>query len=180
MSDSLQPHGLQHTKLPCPSLSPGVCSKSCPFSQWYIRPSHPLSPPSPPAFNLSQYESFPKNRHFASGGQNIGASAAVLPMNIQGWFPLGLTGLSSLKSKGLSREEIRKETRKYFQTRKYESQPYQNQVRPQSSIGLVRCWEGHLEHWVPILENKEQGVYQIKDLSFALKNLKTKSKVNLE
>ena len=74
-----------------------------------IQLSHPLSPPSPPAFNLSQYESFPKSRPFASGGQNIGALAAVLPMNIQGWFPLGLTGLSSLKSKGLSRKEIRKE-----------------------------------------------------------------------
>ena len=79
-----------------------------------IQPSHPLSPPSPPAFSLSQYESFPKIRPFASGGQSIGSSAAVLPMNIQGWFPLGLTGLSSLKSKGLSREEIRKEIRKIF------------------------------------------------------------------
>ena len=70
-----------------------------------IQPSHPLSPPSPPALNLSQHQSFPMNWLFASGGQSIGASASasVLPMNSQGWFPLGLTGLLSLQSKGLSR-----------------------------------------------------------------------------
>ena len=55
MSNSLIPHVLQHTRLPCPSLCPRVCSKSCPSSQWCIQPSHPLSPPSPPAFNLSQH-----------------------------------------------------------------------------------------------------------------------------
>ena len=68
-----------------------------------IQPSHPLSPPSPPAFNLSQHQSFPMSQVFTWGGQSIGASASVLPMNIQGWFPLGLTGLMSLQSKGLSR-----------------------------------------------------------------------------
>ena len=69
-----------------------------------IQPSHPLSSPSPPTFNLSQHqESFPMSQLFASGGQIIGASASasVLPMNIQGWFPLVLTGLISLLSKGL-------------------------------------------------------------------------------
>ena len=69
-----------------------------------IQPSHPLSSPSPPTFNLSQHqESFPMSLLFASGGQIIGASASasVLPMNIQGWFPLVLTGLISLLSKGL-------------------------------------------------------------------------------
>ena len=66
-----------------------------------IQPSHPLSSPSPPAFNLSQHQSFPVSQLFISGGQSIGASASVLPMNIQDWFPLGLTGLISLKSKGL-------------------------------------------------------------------------------
>ena len=55
MSDSFRPHGLQHTRLPCPSLSPGVCSNSCPLSWWYHPPSHPLSSPSPPALNLSQH-----------------------------------------------------------------------------------------------------------------------------
>ena len=70
-----------------------------------IQPSHPLLPPSPLALNLSQHQSFPMSWFFASGGQSIGASASasVLPMNIQGWFPLRLTGLISLLSKGLSR-----------------------------------------------------------------------------
>ena len=75
--------------------------------QWVgdaIQPSHPLLPPSPPALSLSQNQSFPVSRLFISGGQSIGASASasVLPMNIQGWFPLGLTGLISLLSRGLS------------------------------------------------------------------------------
>ena len=71
-----------------------------------IQPSHPLLSPSPPAFNLSQPSgSFPVSQFFASGGQSIGAPAlvSVLPMNFQDWFPLGLTGLISLQSKGLSR-----------------------------------------------------------------------------
>ena len=71
-----------------------------------IQPSHPLSSLSPPAFNLSQHlGSFQMSQLFASGGQSIGASASasVLPKNIQGWFPLGLTGWISLQSKGFSR-----------------------------------------------------------------------------
>ena len=70
-----------------------------------IQPSHPLSSPTPPAFNLSQYQSFPMSWFFPSGGQSIGvsASASVLPVNIQDWFPLGWTSCISLQSKGLSR-----------------------------------------------------------------------------
>ena len=70
-----------------------------------IQPSHPLSPASPPAFNLSQHESFLVSWLFTSGGQSIGvsASASVLPVNIQDWFPLGGTGWISLQSKGLAR-----------------------------------------------------------------------------
>ena len=72
-----------------------------------IQPSHPLLSPSPPTFNLSQHQagSFQMSQLFPSGGQSIGvsASASVLPMNIQDWFPLGLTGLISLQSKGLLR-----------------------------------------------------------------------------
>ena len=70
-----------------------------------IQPSHPLSSPSPPAFNLSQHQGLFKSQFFASGGQSIGvsASASVLPMNIQDWFPLRLIGWISLQSKGLSR-----------------------------------------------------------------------------
>ena len=105
MSDSLRPHGLQHARLPCPSLSSGVCSNSCPLSWW----CHPTSssdvvpfsscPQSSPASGSS-----PVSRLFSSGGQSIGvsASASVLPVNIQGRFPLGLTGFISLLSKGLS------------------------------------------------------------------------------
>ena len=70
-----------------------------------IQSLHPLSPPSPPALNLPRHHSSPMSRPFTSGGQSIGvsASASVLPMNIHGWFPLGLTGLIFLLSKGLSR-----------------------------------------------------------------------------
>jgi len=70
-----------------------------------IQPSHPLLSPSPPAFNLSQHQSLQMSQFFTSGGQSFGvsASASVVPMNIQDWFPLGLTGLISLQSKGLSR-----------------------------------------------------------------------------
>ena len=102
---TLQPYGLQHTRLPRPTLSPGVCSNSCPLSWW----CHPTISSSvvpffcPQSFPASQ--SFPATQLFTSDGQSIGASASasVLPMNIQGCFPLGLTGLISLQSKGLSR-----------------------------------------------------------------------------
>ena len=103
VSDSLQPHGLQHTRLPCPSPSPGACSNSCPLSQW-CRPTISSSV-VPFSFCL---QSFPASGSFlmswlsASGGQSIGASASVLLMNLQDWFPLGLISLISLQSKGLS------------------------------------------------------------------------------
>ena len=105
MSDSLWPRGLQHAQLPCPSSTPRVCSNSCPLSQW----CHPTISSSVIPFSCLQLfpasGSFPVSQLFASGGHNTGASALapVLPMNIQGWFPLGLTGLISLQSKGLSR-----------------------------------------------------------------------------
>ena len=104
MYDSLGPRELQHTRLPCPSLSRKVCSNSCPLSQW----CHPTISSSVTPFSscLQAFpapESFPKSQLFASGGQSTGASVSVLPMNIQGWFPLGLTGLISMLSKGLSR-----------------------------------------------------------------------------
>ena len=105
MSNSLWPHGLQHTRLPCPSPSSIVCSNSCPWRQWcYPTISCSVSPFSYlQSFPASG--SFPMSCLFASGGQSIGdsASASVLPMNIQGRFPLELTGLISLQSKGLSR-----------------------------------------------------------------------------
>ena len=106
VSNSSWPHGLQHARLPCPSLSPGVCSTSCPLSSW-CRPAISSSA-APFSFHPQSFPasgSFPVNQLFPSGGTSIGApaSASVLPMNIQGWFPLGLTGLISLLSKGLPR-----------------------------------------------------------------------------
>ena len=105
MSDSLQPHGLQHARLPCPSVSPGVCSNSCPLSQWcyLINSSSATIFCCLQSFPVSG--SFPTSQLFASSGQSIGASVStsVLPINTQGWFPLGLTGLISLQSKSLSR-----------------------------------------------------------------------------
>ena len=106
MSDSLQPHGLQHARLPCSSPTPRPYSNSCPLSQW----SHPNISSSVVPFSscpqsLPASESFPMSQFFASDGQSIGvsASASVLPMNIQDWFPLRWTGWISLQSKGLSR-----------------------------------------------------------------------------
>ena len=99
---SLWPHGLQHTRLPCPSLSPGVYLDSCPLSQW----CHPTISSSVVPFSscLQSFSgSFSMSQLFTSGGQRIGASASAFPMNIQDWFPLGLTALISLKSKGLSK-----------------------------------------------------------------------------
>ena len=105
MSDSLRPHGLQHARLLCPSLSPGACSNSCPLSQW----CHPTISSSVIPFS-SCLQSFPASgsfqmsQFFVSGGQSIGVSAStsVLPMNIQDWFPLGWTGWISLLSKELN------------------------------------------------------------------------------
>ena len=105
VSDALWPHGLQHTRLPCPSPSPGVCSNSCPLSQW----CHPTILSSVASLfsclqSFPALGSFPVSQLFTLGGQSIGASASpsVLPINIQGWFPLGLTGLISLLTKRLS------------------------------------------------------------------------------
>ena len=102
MPDSLRPHGLQHARLPCPSPSPGACSL-CRWCHPTISSSVILFSPCPQSFPAS--ESFPISWLFTSGGQSIQASASaiVLPRNIQGWFPLGLTGLIFWMSKGLSR-----------------------------------------------------------------------------
>ena len=106
MFSSLWPHGLQHTRLPCPSPTPGACSNSCPSSWWcYPTISSSVIPFSSCLQTLPASGCFSVSQFFASGGQSTSASAsaAVLPMNIQDWFPLGLTGLISLQSKGLSR-----------------------------------------------------------------------------
>ena len=106
VSNSLRPHGPQHARPPCPSPTPGAYSNSCPLSLW----CHPTISSSVILYSscLQSFPasgSFPKSQFFTSGGQSIGvsASASVLPMNIQDWFPLGCTGWISLQSKGLSR-----------------------------------------------------------------------------
>ena len=131
LSNSLQPHELQHARLPCPPLSPRVCSNSCPLSQWW----HPtissfITPFSfcPPSFQASG--SFPLSQLLASSSQSIraSASASVLPMSIQGSFPLGLTGLMSLLSKGLSGV--------FFRTTVWKHQS----VQKSKNKWLNKCW----------------------------------------
>ena len=106
LSNSLRPHELQHARLPCPLPPPGVWSSSCPLSRW----CHPTVSSSAALFSFCPQSfpasgSFPISQVFKSGGQSIRASAlaSVLPMNIQGWFLLGLSGSTSLQFKGFSR-----------------------------------------------------------------------------
>ena len=116
----LQPHGLQHIRLPCPSLPPPICWDSYPWSWWcYLTFSSSVTPFSscPQSFPASR--SFPMSQRFTSGGQSIGASASVPTMNIQGQFPLGLTGFISLLSMELSRV--------FFSTMVQQYQPFGTQ-----------------------------------------------------
>ena len=117
MSDSLRPHELQHARPPCPSPTPGVHPNSCPLSRW----CHPtISSSVVPFSSCLQYfptsGSFLRSQFFTSGGQSIGISvlASVIPMNIQDWFPLGLTDLIFLQSKGLSRKSISSSSLTFF------------------------------------------------------------------
>ena len=106
VSNSFRPYGLQNASLPCPLPTPGACSNSCP-SSWWCNPtiSSSVIPFSSRLQSCPASGSFLMSWLFTSGGQSIGvsASASVLPMNIQGWFPLGWTGLISLLFKELSR-----------------------------------------------------------------------------
>ena len=106
MSDSLRPHGLQHTRPPCQSPAPRVYPNSCPLSRWcHLAISSSVIPFASCLQSFPASGSFQMSQFFTSGGQNTGiwALASVLPMNIQNWFPLGWTGWISLHSKGLSR-----------------------------------------------------------------------------
>ena len=127
VSESLWPHGPQHARLPCPPPYPGVCSNSCPLSQW----CHPTISSSFVPFS-SCLQSLP-----ASGDQSIGASASasVLPMNIQGWFPLGLTGLISLQSKGLSRV--------FSNTTVWSISSALSPLYGPTLTSLLDCWKNH-------------------------------------
>ena len=146
MSDSLQPHGLQHARLPCPSPSPGVCLNSCPSSRW----CHPtiLSSVVPLSSCLQSCPAlgpFLMSQLFACG-QSIGASASVLPVNIQDWFPLGLTGLISLLSKRLSRIFSRttvwrdKKKKKWWEHVKNTPEPIWRSSRWQIITDLSKKW----------------------------------------
>ena len=105
VSDSLRPHGLQDTRPPCPSPTPGVYSNSCPLSWWCHQTISSSVVLFSRLWSFTVSGSFQMSQFFASGGQSIGVSAStsVLPMSIQDWFPLGWTGWISLQSKGLSR-----------------------------------------------------------------------------
>ena len=100
MPNSLWPRGLQQARLPCPSPSPRVCSNTCPLNQWC---SWTISSSTPFSFCFQSFPasaSFPVSQQFASDGQSIGASTSVLPVNIQGLFPLGLTRFYLLAVQG--------------------------------------------------------------------------------
>ena len=106
MSISLQPHRLQHTRPPCPSKSPEACWNSCTLNRWcHATNSSSVAPISPCLQSFPALRPFLTSLLFTTCGQSIGASASasVLPMNIQGWFLLGWTGLIYLQSKALSR-----------------------------------------------------------------------------
>ena len=134
VSDSLWPHELQHVRPPCPSPTPGVHSDSHLLSQW----CHPAISSSVVPFS-SHLQSFPASgsfqmtQFFRSGGQSIrdSASASVLPMNIQDWFPLGWTGWISLQSKGLSRV--------FFNTTVQKHQFFATQLSSQSN-SHIHTW----------------------------------------
>ena len=100
MSRSLQPHGMQHARPPCPSPNPGAYSNSCPLS-WWCHPtiSSSVIPFSSHLQSFPASGSFPIKQFFASGGQSIGDSASVLPKNIQDWFPSGWIGFIAYSPK---------------------------------------------------------------------------------
>ena len=102
VSNSFPSHAVQHARLHCPSPTPGACSNSCPLTRWcHLTISSSVIPLSSCLQSFPASGSFQMSQFFTSGGQSIGASASVLPMNIHDWFPLGLTGLI-LQFKGLS------------------------------------------------------------------------------
>ena len=132
---TLGQHGLQHARLPCPSPSLGACSNSCPLS-WWCHPtiSSSVVPFSSCLQSFPALGSFPVSQLFTSGGQSIGSSASTLPMNIQGWFPLGLTGLISLLSKGLSRVFFNTTVRRH---QFFDAQPFL------LSSSHIHTWKNH-------------------------------------
>ena len=144
MTTSLSPHGLQHTRLPYPPPTPD-CSNLCPLSWWH----HPTISSSVIPFSscLQSFPasgSFPVSQFFESGGQSIGAStsASGLPMNIEGWFPLGLTGLFSLQSTGPSRIFSGTTIRKHAKFMSTDLQPIAFSTTTSLMPYLYWCWWG--------------------------------------
>ena len=131
----LWPHGLQHARLPCPSSTPELTQIHVHWVGDAIQPFHPLSSPSP-AFNHSQHQGlFQMSQFFASGGPSTGASASVLPVNIQDCFPLGLTDLIFLQFKGLSRV--------FFNTTVQKNQFFGTQSYGSTLTSIHDYWENH-------------------------------------
>ena len=142
VSDSSCPHGLQHSRLPCPSPTPRAYSNSCPSRRWW----HPDISSSVVPFSscLQSFPAsgaFPTSQVFQSGGQIIGVSvsASVLPMNIQDWFPLGWTGwITSLQSKGLSRV--------FSNTTVPKHQFFSSQLYSPTLTSIYDYWKNHSLH----------------------------------
>ena len=109
-------HGMQSARLPCSSPSPGVCSFQVHWVSDAIQSSHPLWSPSPLLSIFPSIRVFSKGSALRISGQSIGDSASVLAMNIQGWFPWGLTGLISLLFKGLSFSSTTTKKHQFFGT----------------------------------------------------------------
>ena len=144
MSDSLRPQGLQHARPPCPSPAPGVCSNSCPSSQWcYPTISSSVVPFSSCLQSFPASGSFQMSQLFTSGGPSTGVSAStsVLPMNTQDWFSLGWTGWICLAVQGTLKHLLQHQSSKasvlwcsaFFMVQL--SHPY---VTPGKTIALTR------------------------------------------
>ena len=153
MCNSLPTRGLQHTRLLCPSLSPGVYPNSRPLSRWcYPTISSSVNPFS------SCLQSFPasvfSNEFFTSGIQSIGvlASVSVLPMNIQGWFPFGLTGLIYLLCKGLSKvfSNITVRKHRFFNTQS---------IPDPTRTALHDYWKNHSFDYVDLCRQSDVSAF---------------------
>ena len=174
MSSSLQPHGLQHASLPCPSPTPRACSNSCSLS-WWCHPSTVIPFSCPQSFPASG--SFPVTQFFTSGGQRIAvsASASILPMNIHDWFPLGLTGLISLLSKGLSRVFSSTTIWKHqFSGTQLSLYHWELRVFPAISVNkdvitISNSGPPNANFWAPRQPRKSSTCYLDSSLSWALK-----------
>ena len=133
ISNSLWPHRAQHSRPSCPSPTPRVCSNSCPSSQW----CHPTISSSVVPFSCLL--SFPASTE--SGGQSIGASAPVFPMDIQDWFPLGFTSLISLLSKGHRYKNFEHKCKTSQQILAKQSQQYIKRIIHHFPVGLTPRWK---------------------------------------